>query len=73
MLNPDFSDMLSALSAENAEFLVVGGYALSAHGYPLATRDIDILSRTRKPSGVHEIGPMLPSWNDWHGIVEARL
>ncbi len=24
MLNPDFSDMLSALSAENAEFLVVG-------------------------------------------------
>ena len=25
MLNPDFSDMLSALSAENAEFLVVGG------------------------------------------------
>ena len=23
MLNPDFSDMLSALSAENAEFLVV--------------------------------------------------
>ena len=45
MLNPDFSDMLSALSAENAEFLVVGGYALSAHGYPRATGDIDIWIR----------------------------
>lgn len=46
MLNPDFSEMLSALSAENAEFLVVGGYALSAHGYPRATGDIDIWIRT---------------------------
>ena len=42
MLNPDFRDMLSALSAEAAEFLVVGAYALAAHGHPRATGDIDL-------------------------------
>ena len=32
MLNPDYRDMLSALSAAGAEYLVVGAYALAAHG-----------------------------------------
>jgi len=42
MLNEDYSDMLRALSAENVSFLLVGAYALAAHGYPRATMDIDI-------------------------------
>lgn len=37
--------MLSALSAEGAEYLVVGAFALAAHGYPRATGDIDIWVR----------------------------
>ena len=41
-MNPDFSDILSALSAEGAEFLVVGAYALAAHAVPRATADIDL-------------------------------
>lgn len=45
MLNPDFSDMLSALNAEAVEYLVVGGYALAAHGWPRATKDIDVWVR----------------------------
>ncbi len=44
-MNPDFRDMLSALCEEEAEFLVVGAYALAAHGYPRATGDIDIWIR----------------------------
>lgn len=42
MLNPDFRDMLSALCEEKADFLIVGAYALAAHGHPRATGDIDI-------------------------------
>ncbi len=42
MLNPDFHDMLSVLCDENAEFLIVGAYALAAYGNPRATGDIDI-------------------------------
>lgn len=42
MLNPDYRDMLSALSDEGADFLLVGAFALAAHGLPRATGDIDI-------------------------------
>jgi hypothetical protein len=41
-LNPDYAEMLSALSAEGAEFLIVGAFAVAAHGIPRATGDIDI-------------------------------
>lgn len=42
MLNEDYKDMLHALSDENVKFILVGAYALAAHGYPRATMDIDI-------------------------------
>ena len=45
MLNPDFRDMLSALSAKDADFLLVGAYAMAVHGYPRATGDMDIWIR----------------------------
>lgn len=47
-MNPQFVEMLSALSAAGAEFLVVGAYALSAHKLPRATGDIDIWVRPTK-------------------------
>jgi len=42
MLNEDYKDMLRALSDEKVRFLLVGAYAMAAHGYPRATMDIDI-------------------------------
>lgn len=48
MLNPNFRDMLSLLSDEGADFLVVGAYALGVHGLVRATNDLDIGVR---PSG----------------------
>jgi hypothetical protein len=44
-MNRDFLEMLSALSAAGAEFLLVGAHALAAHGYPRATGDLDIWVR----------------------------
>ena len=44
-VNRDFAEMLSALSEAGTEYLVVGGYAVIAHGYPRATGDIDIWVR----------------------------
>ncbi len=46
LLNPDFRDMLSILCEEKVEFLLVGAYALAAHGYPRATGDLDIWVKT---------------------------
>lgn len=42
ILNEDYRDILLALSTEQVEFILVGAYALAAHGYPRATMDIDI-------------------------------
>jgi hypothetical protein len=44
-MNPDFSDMLSALSAEGVEYLLIGAYAMAVHGVPRATGDIDVWVR----------------------------
>ncbi len=42
MLNDDYKEMLQLLLDEHVEFILVGAYALAAHGYPRATGDIDI-------------------------------
>jgi hypothetical protein len=43
MLNSDYRDMLSILKEEGVDFVVVGAYALAAHGFPRATGDLDVL------------------------------
>lgn len=42
-LNADFHDLLVCLNDSDVEFLVVGAHALSWHGVPRATGDLDIL------------------------------
>jgi hypothetical protein len=41
-MNQDFTDLLRAFVAAEVRFLVVGAYALAAHGRPRATGDIDV-------------------------------
>jgi predicted nucleotidyltransferase len=45
MLNQDYKDILSCLKKRGADFLIVGAYAMAAHGQPRATGDIDIFIR----------------------------
>ena len=42
MLSKDFKEFLALLNSKGVEYLVVGGYALAAHGHPRYTGDIDI-------------------------------
>ena len=42
MLNKDFKEFIQLLNSRNVEYLIVGGYALAAHGHPRYTGDIDI-------------------------------
>jgi len=39
----DFKDLLSAFNAANVRYLIVGGYAVSLHAQPRATKDLDVL------------------------------
>lgn len=41
-LPTDFKEFLQLLNSEKVEYLLVGGYAVSFHGYPRATGDMDI-------------------------------
>lgn len=45
MLNPNFRDILSTFNAEGVDYLLVGAYAVAAHGLPRATGDIDLWIR----------------------------
>jgi hypothetical protein len=42
MLNQDYKDILLCLNRQEVEYLLIGAYAMAAHGYPRATGDIDI-------------------------------
>ena len=42
MLNNDYRDILLALSARKVKFILVGAYAMAAHGFPRSTMDIDL-------------------------------
>jgi hypothetical protein len=45
MLNRDFKEFAELLNVQSVEYLVVGGYALAAHGHPRYTGDIDFWIR----------------------------
>jgi hypothetical protein len=42
-MHRDFKELLSAFNAGKVRYLIVGGYAVSYHAQPRATKDLDIL------------------------------
>jgi hypothetical protein len=53
-LHRDFSEFLQCLSAGQVEFLVIGGYAVMAHGYYRSTGDLDVWVR-RSPANARRL------------------
>jgi len=45
IVQKDFADLCSLLSATKVDYLVVGGYAVAFHGAPRFTGDLDLLIR----------------------------
>lgn len=42
ILTKDFVEFIECCVAREVRFLIVGGYALAAHGHPRATKDLDV-------------------------------
>jgi predicted nucleotidyltransferase len=61
MLNRDFKEFAEWLNARGVEYLVVGGYALAAHGHPRYTGDIDFWVRPSQEN----IARLLNALNDF--------
>lgn len=57
-MNRDFVEMLSALSAAGARFLIVGAHALAAHGVPRATGDLDIWVQATPANAARVLGAL---------------
>jgi predicted nucleotidyltransferase len=41
-MNQDFREFIQSLNDNQVRYLVIGGYAVSFHGYPRYTKDLDI-------------------------------
>jgi hypothetical protein len=41
-LSPDFVEFIECCDRREVRFLIVGGYAVAAHGHPRATKDLDV-------------------------------
>lgn len=42
-LNEDFKDLLRLLNSKSVKYLLIGGYAVIAHGHPRLTNDLDVV------------------------------
>jgi predicted nucleotidyltransferase len=47
----DLKTLISSLNEQGADYLLIGGYALFAHGYHRATTDIDVLVPATQQAG----------------------
>lgn len=65
MLNPDYRDILSAFTDHQVEFLVVGAFAMAAHGVPRATGDCEAENAARVIAALTAFGAPM------EGISEA--
>ena len=43
MFDKDFKELLSIFNSYSVKYLVIGGYAVSFHAQPRATKDLDLL------------------------------
>lgn len=68
MLNKDFKEFVELLNGHGVEYLVVGGYALAAHGHPRATGDIDFWIGKR-PENIAKLMTVLTEF----GFASLRL
>jgi len=54
----DWIELCELLSAHHAEFLLVGGQAVIAHGYPRLTKDLDLWVRPTADNGARVLAAL---------------
>lgn len=69
--NQDFRDMLVALNDAEVDYLVVGAYAVAAHGFPRATGDLDIWVRANPESAENLLSALTVFGAPMHEVSAA--
>ncbi|HKS06839.1 MAG TPA: nucleotidyltransferase [Gemmatimonadaceae bacterium] len=57
-LPQDFKEFLRLLSSERIEYLIVGGYAVSVHGYPRPTGDLGVWVAMESATATRLVGAL---------------
>jgi hypothetical protein len=76
---PDWIELCRLLSAHRVEFLLIGGQAVIAHGYPRLTKDMDLWVRPTSDNGskilaaLQDFGTPLPDFTPARFVDPATL
>lgn len=73
MLNPDFKEFAALLGSSRVEYLIVGGYALAAHGHPRYTGDLDFWIGTDPGNAMRILGVLQAFGMGGLGITQQDL
>ena len=72
-MSPDFRDLLSAFNAHGVEYLLVGAYALAAHGRVRATGDLDVWIRPEPRNARRAMAALTEFGAPVQGLSESDL
>jgi hypothetical protein len=72
-MTPDFLDLLRALLAADARFMIVGAYAVGVHGRPRATKDLDVWAEASAANAPKVIAALRDFGAQLMGLTEAEL
>lgn len=54
-MEPEHLKLLRLFAEEGVEYLIIGGYAVIAHGYPRFTEDLDLLIQANSENGARAV------------------
>jgi hypothetical protein len=78
-IHRDFNELIGLFLSHKVEFMIVGGYALAAHGRPRYTGDIDFFVRKspenakRMVAALHEFFGPLPEIKEENFLDDSRM
>lgn len=67
-LSRDLRELLKEFVSNNVRFLVIGGHAVSAHGYPRFTKDLDIWVELSSANAANIVAAMKEFGLDFPGL-----
>ncbi len=70
---PDFKEFLSLLNSNDVEYLLIGGFAMGAHGYPRTTQDIDVWIERSSDNAKRTLKALREFGFDPPSEIESRL
>lgn len=67
--NRDFADIVAELTSANAEFVIVGGFAVAAHGHQRATKDLDVFVNPTAENATRVLSALVAFGAPLHGVT----